>query len=273
VAVTVPYARSRQALYRPGEATDFFSLGGSSGDAALCVEMARLAYVKAEPALRLFLARAGFDLAAFMTRAGSQGFVAEDASTVVVAFRGSEPDDSGDLLADADLRLTPWPAGGRVHAGFARALQAVWEEVRPSIAPGKRLLFSGHSLGAALATLASTLVRPAALYTFGSPRVGDDAFVRAADLVDHYRYVDCCDGVCDVPPEPLGYRHCGRALFIDRHGAIHGAHTSEQMNEERRAAARAYVLHLNVLTQVALRQLADHAPLNYSSAVLGVRER
>lgn len=45
--------------------------------------------------------------------------MAEDVSTVVVAFRGTEPDDAKDLFADADLRFTPWPAGGRVHAGFA----------------------------------------------------------------------------------------------------------------------------------------------------------
>ncbi|HET8644247.1 MAG TPA: lipase family protein, partial [Vicinamibacteria bacterium] len=131
----------------------------------------------------------------------------------------------------------------------------------------------GHSLGAALATLAATLVRPSGLYTFGSPRVGDEAFVQVADLAQHHRYVGCCDGICDVPPEPLGYRHCGRALFIDRHGAIHEGHSGDQVGREQKAAALEYVLHLNVLAHVAVRHLADHAPLNYSSAVLGVRER
>jgi hypothetical protein len=103
--------------------------------------------------------------------------------------------------------------------------------------------------------------------------VGDEAFARAADQVEHYRYVGCADGVCEVPPERLGYRHCGRPLFIDRHGVVHDGRTREQIEDERRAAALEHVRHLNVLAHVALRQLADHAPLNYASAVLGVRER
>ena len=42
-----------------------------------------------------------------------------------------------------------------------------------------RLILAGHSLGAALATLAATVFPPALLVTLGSPRVGDAEFVAA----------------------------------------------------------------------------------------------
>jgi hypothetical protein len=268
----VPYARSRSALYHPGKATDFFSLGGPPTDAALCVEMARVAYVKADAPLRSALARAGFELRRPLDRSGSQGFIAENETTVVVAFRGSEPEDPTDLFSDGEFPFTPWSAGGKVHHGFADAFRLLWDEVSSDLPPGKRLLFTGHSLGAALATLASTLQRPAGLYTFGSPRVGDADFVRAADQVDHSRYVDCCDAVCLVPPESFGYRHCGRRAFIDRTGTVRPGVSEQDIDAERGAASREYLLKFGfLLLNVVARELADHAPLNYSSAVLGVR--
>jgi hypothetical protein len=268
----VPYARSRQALYHPGQATDFFALGGPATDAGLCVEMARVAYVKEEARLRPFLLRAGFELTRILDRSGSQGFVAENASTVVLAFRGSEPDDPTDIFSDAQFSFAHWSAGGRVHVGFADAFDVVKNDLPSAATSGKRLLFTGHSLGAALATLASTLLRPAGLYTFGSPRVGDAGFVRAADTVDHVRYVDCCDAVCRVPPKTFGYQHCGRRTYIDRHGAIRPDATPPEILTDRAAATIEYPLHLgSPLENVTTRQLADHAPLNYSSAVLGVR--
>jgi hypothetical protein len=270
---SVPYARSRDALFHPGAATDFFTLGDTSTDAALCVEMARVAYVKLEAALREYLRRAGFELRVFLDRSGSEGFVAESQSTLVVAFRGTEPDDPTDLLTDANVPLTPWSAGGAVHIGFADGLSPLWRAVEPTLTTTKRVLFTGHSLGAALATLAATLRRPTALHTFGSPLVGNAEFARVADTVEHVRYVDCCDGVTRVPPEPLGYQHCGRLAFIDRHGVVRSGMSPKDIEAERIEASSEYLLKWGfVRGTVALRELADHAPVNYSSAVLGVRQ-
>src|SRR4029078_4550286 len=106
----------------------------------------------------------------------TKGFVASHAQLglTVLSFRGTEAGKFEDLVSDLNTVQTGFPAGGRVHTGFFRAYQPVhekieslWQSRQPS------LLITGHSLGAALATLAAIHHSPTALITFGSPCVGD----------------------------------------------------------------------------------------------------
>src|SRR4029079_18351453 len=83
-----------------------------------------------------------------------------------------------------------------------------------------RLLITGHSLGAALGTLAASLRNPDGLVTFGSPKVGDADFCKTLSAVHVTRYMNCCDIVCRVPPGP-GFEHVGALRYIDRSGSIH----------------------------------------------------
>lgn len=84
----------------------------------------------------------------------------------------------------------------RVHGGWATVAAALWPQVSAKINAAQaaeaaergmcrtskplRVIFAGHSLGAAVATLlamaAGTPTAPARLVTFGGPRVGDAAF-------------------------------------------------------------------------------------------------
>ena len=88
---------------------------------------------------------------------------------------------------------TTTPSCGLVHSGF----QTVFERMRPDLDrllaqrfrehPRRRLVVTGHSLGAALATLASVHIsaqpgwqdKLRAVLVMGSPRVGDPTFVDA----------------------------------------------------------------------------------------------
>ena len=166
----------------------------------------------------------------------TKGFIAwrsGDAPFAVVAFRGTDKDDPRTLTTDEDL--IPEARNGYVaHRGFGRALDQVWDtEVAPTLAaflgshPGAPVYFTGHSLGAALATISVTRFQGAdcALYTAGSPRVGDDRFVRAVLQKTRkvFRFVNCQDIVTQIPPEcPLEhyYRHVGAVRYINRAGAI-----------------------------------------------------
>ena len=284
---TIPHDASRTALLQPGSATDFFSLGDLTSEAALCAEMARVAYVKDEARLREYLTRArGVGLAGFELRAtigyqggGTQGFVATAPGVAVVAFRGTETDDPTDLFTDANFPFTDWlPDGqlrGQVHVGFAEALtDALYTHLIAAIPKDvEQVWFTGHSLGAALATLAASRFGKAArLFTFGSPRVGDTAFAASMAHVTHTRFVDCCDMVTRVPPEVIGYIHSGTLHYINQHGQVLVSPAEELIDANRMAASGQYLLeHAFRFGTVPVRELADHAPLNYVSAVAGWR--
>jgi len=269
---TFQYDDSRDSLFHPERATDFFQHGPIRTDDALCAEMARLAYVRSEASLRELLARARFELVAFIDISGSQAFVADDGAVRVVSFRGSQPDDPSDIFADADFRLVKWGSGGRVNEGFSNALDVIKDAIAPHLDSPHRLLFTGHSLGAALATLAASRHRPAGLFTFGSPLVGDADFGRTLEGLLHHRYVDCCDLVTRVPPSELfDYRHTGERRFFDRHGTLRPNVSDDEIQRERRAARTQYFFdHALVFGKVPTRDLADHAPINYVSAVMGI---
>ncbi len=173
---------------------------------------------------------------------------------VVAVFRGTEvlKPDTWDSLGDAwlnakeaalDLRTdakfslvkAKGSADGFVHRGFQEALDGVWPLVDAALSearsrdPHCTVWFSGHSLGAALATLAATRHPDASgLYTYGSPRVGDAAFARSLQ-VPAYRFVNNNDIVPRIPiaghrSGPEGgiepYEHAGDLLYITPKGDI-----------------------------------------------------
>jgi hypothetical protein len=78
-----------------------------------------------------------------------------------------------------------------------------------------RVLFTGHSLGAATATLLASWRTPDSLYPYGSPRVGDRAFGATLKGLDKHRCVDCSDIVTGVPPKSFGYEHLGGLYYIN----------------------------------------------------------
>ncbi|MDD5267772.1 MAG: lipase family protein [Methylococcales bacterium] len=283
---TIPYDASRKSLFHPGDSDNFFKLGTIQNDAALCAEMSRLAYVKDENLLAQYLNRAGFqkDLAIGYGSLGTQAFVASKQSDnlSVVSFRGTEPDDPSDLFTDANFIMTSWTDNsgqslGKVHEGFAAALLAndILKKIitcLDSLAPATRVLITGHSLGAALATLAASLKPSSRLYTFGSCRVGDAAFAKAVSSIIHDRFVDCCDLVTRVPAEEFGYVHVGSLKYIDRNGKLLASPNEETIDADRLKATAWYLVrHAFLPGTVFSRDLADHAPINYVSGVMGLR--
>ena len=75
------------------------------------------------------LARLGLDDFAPFTRGQFHGFVGFIKGVALVAFRGTE--NTGNFLTDAETPLiTHSPYPGRVHVGFAEAVETVWPSVR-----------------------------------------------------------------------------------------------------------------------------------------------
>lgn len=173
-------------------------------------------------------------------RTGTECFVAVGEEFAVVVFRGTEtglrrndPDFRHifiDMLTDAKFRLVPFGGAGQVHRGFLDAYESVDARLRGVLAgldPGLPVWFTGHSLGAALATVAAFRAeRVQGLYTYGSPRVGDVAFAQAFSRKfagmggdRHFRFVHDNDVVTVVPPNGL-YRHVGSLKHISSGGGI-----------------------------------------------------
>lgn len=190
-------------------------------------DAALLAYWDEAHALPRFAA-AGLEATAFNEQ-GVDGYVARGDGFAIVAFRGTEPDQSSDIFDDARFVLVPWDdTGASVHAGFLDALNRVWPSLAPrldALAATHRIWFTGHSLGAALATLAAArFAHAAGVCTIGSPRVGNRAFASAFSARfggRARRYVGDTDVVTHVPPPaPLPYKHVDELRQIDPDGRI-----------------------------------------------------
>ena len=277
----IAYDASRVALLQPAVRPTVFIAGDETRLSvdAICAECARLAYLRFEndPPQRQKLQDALARLSANVWQDFSDSRTDTQAYAVVlpqvgplVVFRGTEPDRVTDLGTDLKATTRAWAQGGRVHAGFAEAFIGIRDAIQPWIdrnAPGGAT-FTGHSLGAALATLAASHWACTRLTTIGSPRVGDREFTGSIKC-SVARYVDCCDIVTHLPPETSWYEHAGPMAYIDRRGALRPGASATDVESDRAAARREYLLTMAWIDgNVAVRDLADHAPINYVRAFL-----
>ena len=163
----------------------------------------------------------------------TRGFVAARDDAVVIVFRGTDrPKDWITNLSYAQVE----GYGGKVHRGFARALDSIWGEVLECVrslrTEDQKIWIAGHSLGGALATLAAKRLEPPyaphAAYTFGQPRVGDPAFAQGYRET-LYRFVNNRDIATNFPLPGIfnRYRHVGRLQWLDARGKLHQKHVAE----------------------------------------------
>lgn len=122
----------------------------------------------------------------------------------VVAFRGTV--ELHNKAADAESMLsTPWPPGGAdwcLNCAVGMGFSGAYEELRESLWEALRGLgcgdasLTGHSLGGAMAILAAFELRAllgfraSPVYTFGAPRVGNQAFADAFTELSMSRDID-----------------------------------------------------------------------------------
>lgn len=276
----IPYDPAKEALYYPERDAPVPDFSTAWELEQICAELSRLAYVRFEsgdqPRLSQLLVAAGFADPGCFNDDGkdAQAFGTSAADTAYVSFRGTQADRLKDLLADANFLLHDWEGGGQVHQGFWKAYEALRVAIDAWLGEQRkgRLVITGHSLGAAMATLMAARYPNAILVTFGSPRVGTADFAAQFEGRDVRRYVDCTDLVATVPP-PVVYTHVREMRYIDRLGRVKACPPGALTRLQDAWLARLAFWRKCVGRpgNVELRMLADHAPINYISAVLGRR--
>jgi len=278
----LPYDATRTAVYAPETRDTLFENGVPYSPLQLAIEAARLAYYRAEEStaqmqrLSTALARAGFPAPVlFVDEAtGAVGFGTVRAvdGTALLALRGTQPDNISDIAHDLKAYMVPWPeSAGRVHAGFAGAIRSILPQIRQWLArtglQASRMIITGHSLGAAMATLLASVLTPEWLVTMGSPRVGDEDFVRTVKPANSVRLVDCCDVVTEVPPPIGGYTHLPTCTYLTSEAVVVANPPQSLIEADRSTARQRYLTELSwKIGNVLLRDLADHAPINYARA-------
>ena len=201
----------------------------SDRTAWLMARSSELAYVPFEAGqeqqLRDSLKELGLDLTKAFARDATCAFLARNDSFAVLAFRGTTK-DYRTILTDMDIRFRHDKSGAKIADGFSRAYALVQDDIAAAVGElslSLPLYITGHSLGGALALIASIRVRPsdriAACYTYGCPRVGNSEFGNLLWKVPVYRQVHYTDIVPRVP-FGFGYRQFGDLRYIKRDGTL-----------------------------------------------------
>ncbi len=167
--------------------------------------------------------RLNFSILNFFDHKGAQGYLLQNdvSKEYVLSFRGTEVSEKSDVLADLKVTKNQEASMGMVHRGFKKELDKLWSIITEATKDIDKIYVTGHSLGAAMATIAAGRMQSKveALVTFGSPRVGTRQFVNNLQVA-HYRVQNNCDDVTKVPFLFLGFRHHGTHVYMNFHGEL-----------------------------------------------------
>eukprot|EP01042_Synura_sphagnicola_P007959 gene7959-10191_t len=163
-------------------------------------------------------------------RSDANGFVAYDpkANEIIISFSGTDPLSIANWIDDIDTLKEAYPycSGCQVHEGFYHAYRSVDSVVKSLLSsflqsyPSASIAVTGHSLGAAMAAhctaeLTQKGYKIKASYTYGMPRVGDEAFEQwyVQTVAGTYRVVHRKDPVPQLILQSLGFHHMPYEVF------------------------------------------------------------
>jgi len=161
----------------------------------------------------------------------AQGYVwiVKETRTVFVAFRGTE--DFKDLKADIDVRYADLGYNRKVHMGFWRQFESIRSALEMLLQSQDdaydTIIFCGHSLAGAIATIASPYFAECfpkkiiKCHTIGSPRVGNKQFCSWFNKKVHenWRVFNENDPIAMVPISNR-FMHVDNAVCIRDSGSV-----------------------------------------------------
>jgi len=203
----------------------------------------------------------GYSIVEFFEIENAQAYLLKDSSGQhVLSFRGTEVSEPSDVLADLKAGKNIEPIGGKIHVGFKGEINKLWPTIEKALANIDSLYVTGHSLGAAMATIAAGRMQSkvVALVTFGSPKVGNKEYVNCL-TVTHYRVQNNCDSVTKVPFSLMGFAHHGTHKYLNYYGVFRDLTPWQRVKDMVRSRARAYIKGQKFLG------VYDHMMANYIS--------
>lgn len=174
------------------------------------------------------------------------GYAATSSKYNVIALRGTK--SNFEWIMDAAIPQVPVPLfwysnegfkQAKVHLGFLIFYVFLVEQIIEACNQFNNelpCLVTGHSLGAALATLVAPTIKiltgnsNVQMYNYASPRVGNPAFVDAYNFLisESYRVINLSDLVPMIPPSkkfPWAYAHVkAEWSFLNQTGNVAGNH-------------------------------------------------
>lgn len=243
--------------------------------ACLLADLSQLVYIEGEPDIKSRLKHLEFKQLEILEHNSMRALVLHLPNCLVFVFRGTLIDQFEHILTD--LRFLPRKYGsrGKVHEGFLVGIKHLWPQIInyvKSLHTHFPIIFSGHSLGGALAQLAfehvSRQFTQTALYTFGCPRVGDREFTQNCEGI-MYRLVNNNDLIAHLPPPGI-YHHAGDLVYIDSQGKlVQQPDVWTQIKEMFKGNHQFFAEIIEQWGQgnfelIPVDALIDHSPLHYS---------
>ncbi|NOQ35025.1 MAG: DUF2974 domain-containing protein [Methylococcaceae bacterium] len=161
----------------------------------------------------------------------AQAMIVEHQDYLCMAFRGT------DEIADWIDNINGFPEKvlfGSFHRGFWNSLKDIWDSLYQHYlalrkAKKRPLFITGHSLGAAMATLAAAQfihqdLPFSSVYTFGQPRTmtKETSYIFDIEAKSRFfRFQNNNDLVTRVPARLMGYSHVGSSVYISEEGGIY----------------------------------------------------
>jgi len=219
--------------------------------------------------------------------ASTHCFVASHPNAVIVAFAGTDPVSLANWISDFDAHLDKDTGTAE---GYRVAADVIWPDLKrllgKSVPPGGKIFVTGHSLGGALAVLIAEHIDTElgddmvveAVYTFGMPRVGNQAVADSynAHLGQRtYRLVHGEDLVPTVAPSDLPLFVKGVAKSLMEHLPLSAVGAAlERIKLATALEAGVKILDMRsdpggVIIELLPPRLRDHMPDRYIAACSG----
>lgn len=167
----------------------------------------------------LKLEKAGATKCSVYIDKGIGAFVSEFDEYVVVGFRGLDISNKNEILK----ALQFWANAAMpvdTHSGFLEMLNAVIKKILldlDEVPDGKKIIYSGHSMGAVLALILSIYRKPNEVCTFGCPRINGKEFRNMLRHVKIYRVIISNDWIANLPFQIIGFKHVGTPIILKRY--------------------------------------------------------